>query len=313
MSPSAEPFDVVVVGSGAAGGICAYVLTRAGAKVLLLEAGRDYDPESETPMFDLPREAPLRGAPTPERPFGFYDASVGGWEVPGEPYVVAPGSRFRWWRARMLGGRTNHWGRASFRMGPYDFKLGARDGLGFDWPIDYAELAPYYDKVEALIGVFGSNDGLENTPDSSPGILLPPPTPRTHELLVRKICAGLGMPVVANHAAVLTRPLNGRSACFYATSCGRGCAIGANFQAPTVLLPPARRTGNLSVLTRAAAYEVAVDGKGLASGVHYVDRTTGEHRFVAARFVVLAASALEIRPHPAQLEERPVPRRAGQW
>jgi choline dehydrogenase-like flavoprotein len=290
----ADPFDAIVVGSGAAGGMSAYVLAKAGAKVLVLEAGRDYDPERETPMFNLPQEAPLRGAPTPEKPAGYYDATVGGgWDVPGEPYAVASGSTFRWWRARMLGGRTNHWGRISLRFGPYDFKPRRRDGLGFDWPIDYEEIAPYYDKVEALIGVFGGHESLENAPASSPGVLLPPPKPRTHELLVQKVCAGLGMPVVANHAAVLTRPLNGRRACFYATSCNRGCAIKANFQSTTVLLPPARMTGNLSVATQAAVHEVAVDQRGLASGVYYVDRTTGEHKFVAGRSVVLAASALE--------------------
>ena len=84
----------------------------------------------------------------------------------------------------MLGGRTNHWGRISLRIGPYDFKPPRRDGLGFDWPIAYEDLAPYYDKVEMLIGVFGSNDGLENTPDSLAGLLLPPPKPRVDELLV---------------------------------------------------------------------------------------------------------------------------------
>ena len=102
----------------------------------MLEAGRDYDPVTETPMFQLPKDAPLRGAGTPEKPFGFYDATVdGGWSVPGEPYSSADGAEFMWWRARMLGGRTNHWGRISLRMGPYDFKPRSRDGLGFDWPL----------------------------------------------------------------------------------------------------------------------------------------------------------------------------------
>lgn len=139
-------YDVIVVGSGAAGGQTAYTLTMEGARVLMLEAGRRYVPETETPMFQTPEMAPLRGASTPDKPFGFHDATIdGGWQVPGEPYVQTsedPGGRFDWWRARMLGGRTNHWGRYSFRNGPYDFKPYSRDGLGFDWPLGYEDLAP---------------------------------------------------------------------------------------------------------------------------------------------------------------------------
>ncbi|HXP64159.1 MAG TPA: hypothetical protein VN815_01680, partial [Steroidobacteraceae bacterium] len=161
-------YDVIVVGSGAAGGQTAYTLCMEGVKVLMLEAGRNYVPEKETPMFQTPDQAPLRGGSSPEKDFGFYDATVdGGWTVPGEPYVQSnsnPQERFTWWRSRMLGGRTNHWGRISLRNGPYDFKPRMRDGLGFDWPISYEDVAPYYDKVERLIGVYGTSEGLENTP-----------------------------------------------------------------------------------------------------------------------------------------------------
>ena len=142
-------YDAIVVGSGAGGGIAAFILATSGLRVLLLEAGRHYDPLRETPMFQLPKDAPLRGAGGSDKPFGFYDATVdGGWQVPGEPYSVADGSEFMWWRSRMLGGRTNHWGRISLRMGEYDFKPRSRDGLGFDWPMSYDDLAPYYDKTE---------------------------------------------------------------------------------------------------------------------------------------------------------------------
>ena len=314
-------YDAVVVGSGAAGGQSAYTLCMDGAKVLMLEAGRRYSPETETPMFQTPDLAPLAAAGTPEKPFGFFDATVdGGWEVPGEPYVrasEAPDSRFEWWRARMLGGRTNHWGRISLRNGPYDFKPQSRDGLGFDWPIGYEDLASYYDKVELLIGVYGSNEGLENTPDSSPGCLLPPPKPLISDLLIAQRAKRLGIPVIPGHRAVLTQPLDfkraparlhphnaraqqilaeamrSRAACIWATPCGRGCSIRANYQSTTVHLPPALATGNLDIRTDAMVYEVTVGRNGRANGVNFIDRKSGKQRHAAARVVILAVSACE--------------------
>ena len=289
-----DQYEVVVVGSGAGGGMCSYILTRAGVKVLMLEAGRDYDPISETPMFNLPKDAPLRGAPTPDKQLGFYDATVGGgWKVPNEPYTVAAGSEFQWWRARMLGGRTNHWGRVSLRFGPYDFEPHARDGLGVDWPISYNELEPWYDKTERLIGITGTSHGLENTPDSQPDVYLPPPPPSPVDYYVSRGFASMGIPVAASRLAILTRPLNGRPPCIYATPCVRGCAIGANFQSTTVLIPAARQTGKLTIRTNAMAYQVDIGKDGRATGVSYVDRTTGKHHTVRASAVVLAASACE--------------------
>jgi choline dehydrogenase-like flavoprotein len=179
-------YDVIVVGSGAGGGMAAYELTRAGHRVLMLEAGRDYDPFTETPMFQSNHDAPLRGAGTPDKDFGFFDATVdGGWSVPGEPYTTGEGSEFLWWRSRMLGGRTNHWGRYSLRFSHHDFKGKSRDGLGADWPINYEDLAPWYDKTETIVGVCGNNPGIDDIPDSSPGVLQPPPAPRVPELLMR--------------------------------------------------------------------------------------------------------------------------------
>jgi choline dehydrogenase-like flavoprotein len=316
-----QEYDVIVVGSGAAGGQTAYTLTMDGAKVLMLEAGRNYVPETETPMFHTPDQAPLRGTSTPDKEFGFYDSTIdGGWQIPGEPYSSVSASeeqKFWWWRARMLGGRTNHWGRISLRNGPYDFKPHTRDGLGFDWPIDYPDVAPYYDKVEMLIGVYGDNDGMENTPNSSPGVLLPPPKARAGELLIRQRAKKLGVPVIAAHRAVLTQKLDhtrlpkllhpgneraqqilaqhmrDRQACFWATDCGRGCSIRATYQSTTVHLPPAMSTGNLDIVTQAMVREVELDKRGLASGVVFIDKATGQEHRAKARVVVLAASACE--------------------
>lgn len=287
--------DAIVVGSGASGGMAAYVLAKAGVRTLLLEAGRAYDP-ANTPMFDRWREAPLAGTGTEDKPFGYYDATVnGGWQVPGEPYTMAEGSRFRWWRARMLGGRTNHWARHVPRFGPYDFKGRSRDGLGVDWPISYADIAPWYDRVEKLIGVCGSTVALENHPASPPGILHAPPKPRITELLVEAACTDLGIPCIPTRTAILTHDMPDekvpRQACFNATDCGRGCSIGAAFQSTTSLLPMALATGNLRIETDAMVARVRTDAAGRATGVDYL--RGGETRFAAARIVVLGASACE--------------------
>ncbi|HEY0651235.1 FAD-binding protein, partial [Phenylobacterium sp.] len=286
----AEPYDVIIVGSGAGGGMSAYHLTRSGLKVLMLEAGRDYDPTTETPMFNIPAQAPLRGVGTPDKPFGFYDATVdGGWEVPNEPYTVAEGSEpFTWWRPRMLGGRTNHWGRISLRFGPYDFKPKSRDGLGYDWPISYEDLAPWYDKTEKLIGVTGAAPAanLVNTPDSPEGCLMPTAPPRAFEIFYERAFKAMGIPTIPMHGAIITQPMEGRNVCVFATACGRGCSIGANFQSTTVLIPPAKATNNLTVRTNALVYQVDLDKAGKAKGVTFVDRMTGEHHSVTAKAVV---------------------------
>jgi choline dehydrogenase-like flavoprotein len=323
ISPSqTQPsYDVIVVGSGAAGGQTAYTCALEGAKVLMLEAGRNYDPATETPMMQINSHAPLRGVATPDKPFGFYDATVdGGWEVPGEPYTSAsndPDRKFWWWRARMLGGRTNHWGRISLRNGPYDFKPKSRDGLGLDWPLSYEDVAPYYDKVEMLVGVYGDNNNLENTPDSPDGCLQPPPAMRAGEHLAKVRAKKLGIPIIPIHRAVLsiqqdanTLPqkihpnnpraqklladsMRSRAACFWATPCGRGCSIRANYQSTTVHLPPALASGNLDIVSNAMAREVTMDANGKATGVIYIDKTTRQEHRVQGRVVVLAASSAE--------------------
>ena len=288
--PRRPVYDVCVVGSGAGGAMAAYELTRQGARVVVLEAGPWWDNTKDSAMLKMPWDTPLRGGSTPERPFGEHDACLGGWDIPGEPYTVAQGSQFRWWRGRMLGGRTNHWGRISLRFGPRDFKSRSHDGLGDDWPIGYDDLKPYYDRVDRLIGIFGSREGLENHPD---GEFLPPPAPRCYERLVMQAAKKHGVTCIPARLSILTKPLGNRAPCHYCGQCNRGCMTNSNFSAPNVLLFPAMKTGRLTIVSNAMAREVTVNAQGLATGVSYIDKKTGRDEHVQARIVVLAASSCE--------------------
>ncbi|HWJ23119.1 MAG TPA: FAD-dependent oxidoreductase, partial [Gemmatimonadaceae bacterium] len=241
IQPRSTVYDVCIVGSGAGGGMAAYALTQAGARVVMLEAGAEWYASKNSQMLMPAYASPRRGASTRRRPFGEFDACDGGWDIEGEPFTIAEGSKFMWWRGRMLGGRTNHWGRISLRFGPDDFKGHSRDGLSEDWPISYDDVAPYYDRIDDLIGVFGSNEGLRNHPD---GKFLPPPAPRCYELLVKKASDKLGVTCIPSRLSILTKPKPGRAACHYCGQCGRGCSVKANFSSPDVLIAPALRTGN---------------------------------------------------------------------
>lgn len=290
VQPRRPVYDVCVVGSGAGGAMAAYELTRQGARVVVLEAGPWWDNSKDSAMLKMPWDTPLRGGSTPERPFGEHDACLGGWDIPGEPYTVAQGSQFRWWRGRMLGGRTNHWGRISLRFGPRDFKSRSHDGLGDDWPIGYDDLKPYYDRVDRLIGIFGSREGLENHPD---GEFLPPPAPRCYERLVMQAAKKHNVTCIPARLSIITKPLGNRAPCHYCGQCNRGCMTNSNFSAPNVLLFPAMKTGRLTIVSNAMAREVTVNAQGLATGVSYIDKTTGRDEHVQARVVVLAASSCE--------------------
>ncbi len=281
-------YDVCIVGSGAGGGMAAKVLTEAGAKVALLEAGPDWDNSQFSHAW--PYDSPRRGAATEKQQFGEFDACFGGWTLEGEPYTSADDTEFDWWRARMVGGRTNHWGRISLRFGPDDFNRYSIDGLGADWPIEYEDLKPYYDRIDRSIGLFGSEEGIYNEPD---GIFMKPPRPRCYEQLIAKGCDNLGIPVIPSRLSIITEPLDGRAACHYCAQCNRGCATASNFQSPTVLLPDAQATGNLTLITSAMAHEVTTDQEGRAAGVNYIDKNEGRQRHIKADIVVLAASAIE--------------------
>lgn len=286
-----KKYDVIIVGSGAGGGMSAYVLANAGIKVLLLEAGPMYDPAKNVMQLKWPYESPRRGASTHFRNFGDFDAAYGGWELDGEPYTHKDGTKFDWFRSRMLGGRTNHWGRISLRFGPKDFKHKSVDGLGEDWPISYDDVAPYYDKVDKLIGVFGSKENLPNDPDS---IFLPPPKPRLHELFIKDAGTALNIPVIPSRLSILTKPINKeRGACFFCSQCNRGCTVYGDFSSSSVLVKPALNTGNVDVIANAMAREVLTDNEGKATGVSYVSKDDMQEYEVTGKVVVLAASACE--------------------
>lgn len=284
-------YDAIIIGSGAGGGMVTHQLANAGLKVALIEAGDFYDPadEAQRTQFRYPWESPRRGASTRLRPFGDYNSCIGGWELDGEPYTQKGDTEFMWWRGRMLGGRTNHWGRISLRFGPLDFKRRDVDGLGDNWPIGYEDIKPYYDKVDKLIGVFGSNEGLYNDPD---GYFLPAPKPRLHELYFIDGARKLNVPVIPARKSILTKRINNeREVCFYCGQCSRACGIHADFSSGTVLIYPALNGGKVDLLTNSMVREIKTNPDGKATGVRYIDKLRRNEYELKGRSIVLAASA----------------------
>ena len=289
-----KEYDVIIVGSGAGGGMATYMLSKAGLKVCLMEAGPMYNPQLHVTQLKNPWESKRRGASTKYRPFGDFDACYGGWNLDGEPYTKAEGTQWDWWRARMLGGRTNHWGRISLRFGPKDFKRKSIDGLGDDWPIGYEDIKPYYDAIDKLIGVFGTNEGLENDPD---GFFLPPPKPRLHELMIKNAAVTTGVNVIPSRLSILTKKIESttdRGVCFYCGQCNRNCSIAkADFSSTNVLIYPALKTGNVDVIANAMVREVLTDKEGKATGVSFINKEENQEYQVKGKVVIVAASASE--------------------
>ena len=293
-----EVHDVVVIGSGAGGATVAHVLTGLGIRVTLLEAGPMLDPLAEFKEHRWPYDYDHRGAEEGGRryfgggkPFGFFTTTSGGWELDGEPYTVADDTDDFWWfRSRIVGGRTNHYGRISLRFSDYDFRPRDRDGIGWNWPIAYEDLAPYYDRAETFIGVVGSREGIRSAPD---GVFHAPPPPKAHELLIQRASRRMGIPCIPNRRAVITRAINGRPACHYCGQCGRGCVTGSNYSASQTQIFPALETGRLDVIDLAMARAITTDASGRVDGVVYIDKRTGQERRVRCRALVLTASACE--------------------
>ncbi len=294
-------FDAIVVGSGATGGWVAKRLTAAGLRVAMLEAGRpssDADYREHVPASDLRYHGLTKRPLARERPQQSQSYACDEWNAAfyandlEEPYTTPADAPFPWvGRIRMVGGRSNVWGRQSYRFSDLDFKAASRDGVGIDWPLTYADLAPYYDLVEDYIGVSGQPEGYPWLPD---GHYLPPMPMTCPERAVRdRVGKALGRLVTIGRAANITRPVNGRAPCHYCGPCERGCVTHSYFNSTYTTVADAQRTGRLTLVTGAMVHRVLTNAAGRARGVEYVDRATRQPREVEARVVILCAQTFE--------------------
>ncbi|MGH9452026.1 MAG: GMC oxidoreductase [Terriglobia bacterium] len=295
-------YDALIVGSGASGGWVAKELTERGANVLMLEAGPPRIPSRDFTEHVWPYQLKFRG-------FGDTRALLANQPVQRlcyacdeyshqffindkeHPYTFPADKPFMWIRGRQVGGKTFCWARESYRYSDYEFKAARRDGYGEDWPFEYKDLEPYYDKVERFIGVSGSREGLAQMPD---GKFLPPMNLSCGNLMAKRVIESrFGWRVMPDRVANLTVPLNGRPACHYCNECQRGCYTASYFNSPAVTLPAAARTGRFTLQSDAVVSHLMMNPEGKATGVYYIDRTSRRHREAYAKIVVLAAAALE--------------------
>jgi choline dehydrogenase-like flavoprotein len=318
-------YDAIIIGSGAAGGMAAHVLTSHGMKVLLLEAGKKIDTTKELKSMEWPYDHPRRGEMQPgyhaltfneynirQPPYATPDSKypnvfsyVQSWSGPdysknivvNEKEHPYSGTKYAWVRARCLGGKTNIWGRLALRLSDYDFKAKSHDGYGEDWPISYKDIEPYYDRVDQYLGISGVKENLPQLPDS---IFQRPTRLNPAEVTLRNSLKKMNRVLTPYRAGVTTDGLKHnkyRSRCFGRGACGRragGCDIHAAFDSPTGLIYPAADTGNLTIRTNAIAREILVDkNTGKARGVAFIDSETGRSYEAQGKAVVVAASTLE--------------------
>lgn len=293
----AKVYDAIIVGSGAAGGIAAHTLVNKGLDVLLLDVGPKWDPvERYYTAHKWPYETPYRGLGKPGQYAGLWKINAYTEQFfvnpKTDPYALAPGTDFHWTRIHAVGGRTIVWGRVSLRFAQFDFKpRSLQDGAGEDWPISYQDLAPYYDRTEGLIGVFGTREGMEHLPD---GVFMPAPALHCGEEILKRGAARLGIPLIKTRMAVLTQPHNGRAPCHYCEGCGRGCDTFSRFSTLEAIIPHLLPRQNFTLRTGAAAHRVLMDAKtNRARGVAFVDTRDMQEREVFAKTVVLGAGAME--------------------
>ena len=295
-----QTYDVIVVGSGATGGWAAKRLAEAGLKVALLEAGRSVSPSEFTehmPVYRLKyrNHSPemVRTRPVQRQCYACmeynYDWFVNDLE---NPYSTPEARPFSWQRLRVLGGRSLVWGRHSYRFSDIDFKAASRDGYGEDWPISYADLAPYYDIVERYVGISGASEGDGLLPD---GQFLPPMQMTCGETRLRdSVRKKFDRTVTIGRVAVLTQAHNGRAACHYCGPCERGCITFSYFSSPFTTVKDAVNSGNCTLITNAVVSHVDMDSaRNKASGVTFIDRVTRQVRQVRGRSVILCAQSLE--------------------
>lgn len=296
-------FDVIVVGSGASGGWAAKRLSEAGLQVCMLEAGRaltDADYQEHVPAHALPYRARADEVIRRTRPKQKDCYACREWNYDwfandiDEPYTTPSDKPFAWMgRLRVVGGRTNVWGRQSYRLGDIDFKAASHDGHGIDWPLTYTDLAPYYDLVEEYVGITGIAEGPDAVvPD---GRFHPPMGLSCVEHGVRnRLRRQFGRTMTLGRSANITTPINGRGACHYCGPCEHGCATHSYFNSAFTTVADAVATGRTTLVTGAMVSQVLTDpATRKATGVRYVDRATRQVGEVHARVVVLAAQALE--------------------
>lgn len=298
-------YDAIVVGSGISGGWAAKELTEAGLRTLVLEAGGPIDPARDYVEHLAPHQVRFRGYGDRERlakeqPIQrecyACDEYSGKFFVNDRenPYTTPDDAPFRWFRGRQVGGRSLTWGRQVYRWSDLDFEANLKDGHGNDWPIRYADLAPWYSHVERFIGVSGAKEGLDQLPD---GEFLPPMNMSVTEAHTReKVLKAFGGQRVwtIGRAAILTRPHNGRAACHYCGPCERGCITHSYFSSNGSTLPAAERTGRLTVRPWSVVAEVVHDPRtGRAKGVRVIDARTMAETVYEARVIYLCASAFE--------------------
>ena len=300
-----ERYDAIVVGSGISGGWAAKELCEKGLRTLVLEAGRDIVPGTDYVEHILPWQLPFRGygdrhrihrdQPIQRRCYAC-DEWSGKFFVNDieNPYTVEPDKPFLWIRGRQVGGRSIMWGRQVYRWSDLDFEANLKDGHGVDWPIRYADIAPWYDYVERFIGISGNAEGLAQLPD---GRFLPPMALNCAEVKVRDAMQakwGRERVLTVGRCAILTRNHGGRAACHYCGACERGCITASYFSSISSTLPAARKTGRLVLRANSVVASVIHDPTtGRARGVRAIDTATGADFEAEGRIIFLCASALE--------------------